>query len=208
SDEAIIARLLLLATGLEDQLPEIKGFGELYGKSVHSCPYCHGWECRGQAMAIYGRDEPAANLAIELLQWSKNLVLCTDGPPAWPASRREELERLGIVIDDRHLLSLEHEEEKLTGINFAGGGFLSRDALFLMPKQCQRTSLAEGLGCEISMEDGCLQCGDSGETIVPGLYVAGNTRQGQQLVIAAVAQGTLAAAAMNNALIDADTGTG
>src|SRR5215213_3200443 len=37
------ARKLLLATGVVDELPEIDGLVDLYGKSVHHCPYCDGW---------------------------------------------------------------------------------------------------------------------------------------------------------------------
>src|SRR4051812_4086343 len=40
SDESFIARAVLLATGMRDYLPEIPGLRELYGKSVHHCPYC------------------------------------------------------------------------------------------------------------------------------------------------------------------------
>ena len=38
------ARRLLFATGLTDELPDIKGLSERWGKSVFHCPYCHGYE--------------------------------------------------------------------------------------------------------------------------------------------------------------------
>ena len=49
------ARKLLVATGVCDNLPEIPGFRELYGRSVFHCPYCDGWEIRDQPIAIYGK---------------------------------------------------------------------------------------------------------------------------------------------------------
>lgn len=54
-------RKVLLATGVVDKIPAIPGIEELYGKSVHHCPYCDGWEHRGEASrcmaeAITARD--------------------------------------------------------------------------------------------------------------------------------------------------------
>ena len=48
------ARRLLLATGVADNLPDVSGFPEMYGRSVFHCPYCDGWELRGQPLAVYG----------------------------------------------------------------------------------------------------------------------------------------------------------
>src|SRR5687767_12385523 len=51
--ERFRSRKLLLATGIRDQLPRIEGLTELYGISVHHCPYCDGWEWRDRALAAY-----------------------------------------------------------------------------------------------------------------------------------------------------------
>ncbi|MDB6076037.1 MAG: FAD-dependent pyridine nucleotide-disulfide oxidoreductase [Verrucomicrobiaceae bacterium] len=208
SGETFTARLLLLATGLQDQLPDIPGFQEGYGKFVHSCPYCDGWECRDQPLAVVGRDQPAIDLAIELLQWSSKISLCTNGPVEWDGGKqRRDLTRLGIPLDERFIDGLESEGEVLRGLRFSDGSLMDLHAVFLSPVQTQCSSLAISLGCETCEEDGCLRCDEDASTTVPGLYVAGNTRQGPQLVIVAVSQGTLAALTMNNALICADTGT-
>ena len=44
--EIVKARILLLATGRADPLPEISGAREFFGRGVHHCPYCDGWESR------------------------------------------------------------------------------------------------------------------------------------------------------------------
>ncbi len=46
------ARRLLLATGLLDELPPIKGLAELWGRGVFHCPYCHGFEVRDTPLAL------------------------------------------------------------------------------------------------------------------------------------------------------------
>ena len=38
------ARRLVLATGVIDELPDISGLAERWGRSVFHCPYCHGYE--------------------------------------------------------------------------------------------------------------------------------------------------------------------
>src|SRR5579885_2372471 len=39
-------RKLLLATGLQDALPEVEGFRTFFGRGVFHNPYCNGWEVR------------------------------------------------------------------------------------------------------------------------------------------------------------------
>ena len=58
--ERVASRMLLLATGLVDELPEIENFREFYGRSAHSCAYCDGWEHRGQPIAVTGCTQDAA----------------------------------------------------------------------------------------------------------------------------------------------------
>src|SRR4051812_20151566 len=66
-------RKLLLATGVVDELPDIDGLLPLYGKSVHHCPYCDGWEWRDQPVAVYGRGEEGSALALSLTVWTDDL---------------------------------------------------------------------------------------------------------------------------------------
>jgi thioredoxin reductase len=59
------SRKLLIATGVSDNVPDIDGIGDLYGRSVFHCPYCDGWEVRDQPIAIYGRGERGLGLSLE-----------------------------------------------------------------------------------------------------------------------------------------------
>ncbi len=89
-------------------------------------------------------------------------------------------------------------------MRYADGTRLDRDALFFSPLQHQHSDLPERLGCKIGAEDGCIQCGEDMQTRVPGAYAVGNASPGMQLVIMAAAEGTRAAAAINDALVEAD----
>ena len=203
--ERVAGRMLLLATGLIDELPKIENFEQFYGSTVHSCPYCDGWECRDQPIAVTGGNQDSVELAIELLLWSKDLVLCTNGPLTCDRKTLETLSRLAIRIIETPISRLEGNGDKLEGIRFTDGKFLPRSALFFSPGQHQRSHLAEQLGCEFCEDNNCIQCGENAATNIPGLYAAGNASRGVQLVIAAAAEGMQAAFAINNALLEADT---
>ena len=92
------AKKLLLATGVCDNLPDIPGFRDFYGTSVFHCPYCDGWEVRDRPLAIYGRGARGFGLALELTAWSRDLVLCTDGPSELEAEELDRLRRNGITV--------------------------------------------------------------------------------------------------------------
>src|SRR5262245_22758480 len=73
ADGAIVrSRKLLVATGVCDNLPDIPGTQEMYGRSVFHCPYCDGWEIRDQPIAIYGKGLRGVGLALELTAWSRD----------------------------------------------------------------------------------------------------------------------------------------
>jgi thioredoxin reductase len=207
--EQFTARMLLLASGLADELPEIENLREFYGQSVHSCPYCDGWEVRSQPLAVAGGSQESADLAIELLLWSKDVILCTNGPLNCDPQTRQTLERLAIRVINTAIIRLEGTDGELTGVRFADGSFLPRQALFFSPAQHQRSPFAEQLGLDVCEQDHCIQCEDGcTATNVPGVYAAGNCSRGIQLVIGAVAEGMQAAFAINNALLEADSASG
>src|SRR3954463_13067635 len=81
ADNSVTARAVLLATGMTDYLPEIPGLRELYGKSVHHCPYCDGWEHRGKHLVALASDSTAVKLALSLRVWSPQVTACSNGKP-------------------------------------------------------------------------------------------------------------------------------
>ncbi len=206
--ERVSARMLLLATGLVDELPQIEGFRQFYGITAHNCPYCDGWEHRDQPLAVIGCKKDAADLALELLLWSRDVVLCTNGAPDCGREVLEPMERNGVRIIHTRIARLEGTGNKLERIRFHDGSEIARTALFFSPGQHQRSHLAEQLGCEFCEDDGCIQCGENAATCVPGVYAAGNASRGVQLVIAAAAEGMQAAFAINTALVEADAARG
>jgi thioredoxin reductase len=197
------ARKLLLATGVVDEVPEIDGIRELYGKSVHHCPYCDAWEWRDQPLAVYGRGETGMALALGLTVWSNDVVLCTDGPCGLSEEEAEGLSQAGIEVREDSVIRLEGRDGLLDRIIFAEGDPLPRRALFVCSGQHQRSQLAEQLGARLNSK-GTVDTGKCEATNVPGLYVAGDASKDVQFVVVAAAEGSEAGMAINKALLKED----
>lgn len=201
--ERVETRKLLLATGIRDDLPPIPGFHELWGHGVHHCPYCDGWENRDRPMAVYGRGKEGRGLALEMTVWSRDLVLCTDGPAELEDTDRERLERNGIGLIEDLIEGLDGDEDGLKAVRFKTGQVLPREALFLMLGPCQTSPLLQKLGCEMT-DKGTVETYAYERTNIPGLYVAGDASRRVQFAIVAAAEGAMAAFGINTELIKAD----
>jgi thioredoxin reductase len=201
--ERVHCRKLLIATGVVDNLPQHPGFRELYGSSVFHCPYCDGWEVRDTAMAVYGRGDRGLGLSLELTVWSRDLVLCTDGPSEIDDDGMARLERNGIRVIEDPVARLEGTDGILNHVVFENGTRLPRRVLFFTTGQSQRSDLSVRLGCEFN-EKGTVMTGKYETTHVRGLYVAGDASRAVQWVVVAAAEGAEAAFAINTDLIKED----
>jgi thioredoxin reductase len=198
-------RKLLLATGVIDELPPIEGAEAFYGRGLHHCPYCDGWELRDQPLAVYGGGEPAMSMALELTMWSRELVVCANGAAEFSDQDRRKLTRAGIGIREERISRLEGDSGELERIRFDSGEVLPVRALFFPSRGRQGCDLAERLGCNMT-EKGMVETGKFETTAVRGVYVAGDASRNAQLVVIAAAEGATAAFAINTELVKEDLG--
>jgi thioredoxin reductase len=199
------ARKILLTTGLEDHLPEIHGIKELYGRSVHHCPYCDGFENRDKPIAVYGQGDKGAKFALMLKQWSADIVLCTDGLTDISAALQSRLTRHGVLVCMDKIAALEGDEAgRLQRIRFQNRKVLDRSALFFTTQCSQRSNLAEMLGCQRDEKGGIIIRADTGESSVPGVYIAGDASRDVLLIVVGMAEGAKAAMAINRAFLKED----
>jgi thioredoxin reductase len=194
----VSASAVLVATGVVDELPPLEGIEALFGRSVHVCPYCDGWEHRDAPVAVYGRGEKGANFAGLLRQWSKDLVLCSNGAALAP-ELRAKLAAKGIATNSKPIRRLDAVDGRLSAIVFADGEELGRQALFFTTGQHPRSPLLEALGCTYEEKRG-LVCDPEGRTSIAGVYVAGDVSRDVQLAVIAAAEGARAGLAINKYL--------
>lgn len=198
-----VARKLVLATGVRDELPNIEGFAQLWGSGVYHCPYCYGWEMRDQPLAIYGKGPQAFELALLLTNWSRDLVLCSDGPTELSATERNKLFAHRIQLREEPIARLEERDGGLEHIVFTTGEVLARRGLFLRPQRHQHSPFAEILGCTLT-SSGIIHVDVNGWTHIPGLYAVGDAAHPIHWVSIASAHGASTGIAISNELLQED----
>ncbi|MHA6249493.1 NAD(P)/FAD-dependent oxidoreductase [Pontibacter sp. CAU 1760] len=190
------SRKLLLATGLKDNWLELDGFEDLYGKSIHHCPYCDGWESRDKAIAVYGKDRNGIGQALAMKNWSEDVTLYTDGTDELRRDDLELLELNEVKVEKRKILKLEGQDGQLAHIVLQGGEKTAQQAMFFGEGTKQQSVLGEMLGCEFTSK-GVIKTRRLQQSNIPGLYVAGDAARDMQMVIVAAAEGAKAGVAIN-----------
>lgn len=198
------ARKLILATGIKEIFPEIEGFYPLYGKSLFNCPYCDGWELRDQPLVLVSESAAIFHTAKLLLNWSKDLIVCTNGHASLSDEQKERLQSKGIVVMDQPVASFIGQNGQLEHVRFTDGTQVPRVGGFVTPQFVQSAPLGEHLGCERT-ESGGIKTDEAGRTSIPGVYAAGDSSyfMPSQLIFAA-ADGSRTAASVNMDLTEED----
>ena len=198
SGDDLSGRVMVLASGVVDRLPDLAGADELFGRGVFQCPYCDAFEVADRRLVAYGRESEGVDLALELTTWSDDVVLCTDGTSDLSDVERDRLEANHIRIESRRIRSLVGGD-RLRAVEFDDDSSLDCDALFFVSRQRQRSDLAARLGCQFT-DGGAVATDEHEASCVPGLYVTGDASRDVQFAIVAAAEGAEAAAAINTAL--------
>ncbi len=144
--EQVVARRVLLATGMQYCPPDLPGLDALWGTSVFQCPFCHGWEMRDKRLATIATGEEAVHSALMLRGWSDDVVLLTDGAAELDADARRLLSAADVAVDERRVVELIGHDGQLAAVAFADGDRLPRDGLLVEAPLRQRSPLAEQLG--------------------------------------------------------------
>lgn len=197
------SRKLLLATGLKDILPEVEGLETFYGKSVHHCPYCDGWESQDKAIAVYGKDRSGIGQALAMKNWSADVTLFTDGTDELQRNDLELLEANEVKVVKEKIQCLEGEDGNLQHIVLQGGEKRAQQAMFFSEGTKQQSDLGEMLGCEFTSA-GVIITRRLQQSNIPGLFVAGDAARDVQMVIVAAAEGAKAGVAINMELQQED----
>lgn len=195
-------RKVILASGVDDVFPLVPGLAELWGKLVHHCPYCHGWELRDQRIGVLGTE--FLEMRVPLLRgWSTSLVVLSDGEAITPETR-EMVHTLGATLVEEQVERFAAAESELH-VELRGAEALALDGVFVAARQVINSPLPGMLGCEITelgpMKSQVLVTDPmKGETTVSGVYAAGDLASAQHALPLAVASGARVAYALNHAL--------
>jgi thioredoxin reductase len=199
---ALSTRRVVIATGLRDELPDIPGVRERWGKDLLHCPYCHGYEVRDQPIAVLGGTSDAVAHAQLVRQWSGDVVLFAHSDTL-TADQRQQLAARAIGVVDGLVRRLVVDGDHLTGVELEDGRIIHRAAVFVRPRFVPNNDLLLALGCAVD-DHGWVVIDAVGRTTTPGVSVAGNAANPRAQVITAAGEGSTAAIAINADLVDED----
>jgi thioredoxin reductase len=203
------ARRLLVTTGLVDELPDVPGLRERWGRDVVHCPYCHGWEVRDRTIGVLATGPMSVHQALLFRQWSADVTLFTHRAPAPDPEQAERLAARGIAVVAGEVAALEVAGDRLTGVRLADGTVIAREVVAVAPRMVARAGLLESLGLRaVEHPSGAgehVPADPTGRTEVAGVWVAGNVTDLTAQVGAAAAAGAFAAAQINFDLVTEET---
>jgi thioredoxin reductase len=191
---------ILLTTGLTDISPDIPGFSECWGISILHCPYCHGYEVRGETTAVIANGEAAYHTGVLLHNWTDKLTVLTNGPSELRREEHEKLEVLDIKIIDKEIMEVSHQNGQMDQVIFADGTTFATKVMYASIPFRQQSDLAEQLGCQLT-PSGHIVIDEEQRTTVKGVYAAGDNTAQHRAIAVAAASGTRAGFVMNVELI-------
>lgn len=186
-------RKVLLATGVLDALPDIEGCATYFGSGVYNCPYCSGWEVRDERIAVYGYGKAAWNLALQMLLWSRDIVLCAEGPLRLNGRELLVLAQQNIMIIEDPVVRVEGDGHQLTHLVLANNTKFPVRALFFNSPPHHHSALPQRLGFGRTPLE-------AQEKSIPGVYIAGEAAH-TRWVSGAVADGAEVAIEINKELL-------
>ncbi|PZQ65001.1 MAG: NAD(P)/FAD-dependent oxidoreductase [Phenylobacterium zucineum] len=202
------ARSVILATGVQDNVPPIPGLEDGVARGlVRICPICDGYEVTGQTVGVIGRDDHCAREAVFLRTWSDAVAFIHVGEGPLPPATARMLRKGAVEIIESAMRSVRIERRRIVAFDFGTDAPRSFDAVYSALGVTPRVRLAREAGAKLD-EGGRLIVGDHQETSVPGLYAAGDVVRGLNQISTACGEGAIAATAVHNALTAQGLGAG
>lgn len=195
------AKKLIFATGVKDIMSDLNGFSECWGISVIHCPYCHGYEVKNEQTGILANGNIALHYAQLIRNWTKDLIIFTNGKSTLTKEETEQIERNNIRIVEKEIAYLRHEKGNLEQVVFNDGDTFPTKAIYARPNFDQHCKIPENLGCELT-EQGLLKVDMMQKTNVSNIFACGDNSSMMRAVSFAVSSGTIAGAAVNNEMTE------
>jgi thioredoxin reductase len=196
-----IARKLVVATGLKDSMPDIKGFASCWGNTIIHCPYCHGYEFRNQKTGIMANSDRAFHIASLVNNLTDNITILTNGKADFNADQIAKLNKHDIKIIEHNVIEVEHQNGHIKNVIFDNGTRADFKAVYAAIPFTQHSDIPVSLGCEMT-EHGYIKTDAFQVTTVSGVFACGDNTAMMRSVANAVYGGNLTGAMVNKALTD------
>ena len=201
SGKEFAAKKIIIASGIKDIMPEIKGFAECWGISVVHCPYCHGYEFRNKNTGIIANAARGFHLASMVNNLTDKVTLLTNGKADFTEEQTSKINNRDIEIIETSITELIHENGNVKQVLFSDGSRKRFDALYAALPFTQHSDIAASLGCEFT-ELGYIKVSPMQETNVAGVFACGDNSNIMRSVANAVYTGSFTGAVINGKLVE------
>lgn len=176
---------IIFASGTKENISKIglNGIEKVYGKSVYPCPFCDGWEHKGEKLAVFGDNPMAAEFAKVISNWSNDIIVFTNGNRVISDESKAVLNKGGISVIEDEIAELAADEHgQLQAIQLRNGTAIEREAGFVTDTHEEPASnLPLKLGVGLTTNGWGMQVLDAdevGKTNVQGIFVVGDAKSG------------------------------
>jgi thioredoxin reductase (NADPH) len=201
--EAVSARTVILATGVEDRKPQLISAPDWHTATVAGairwCPICDGYEAMDRAVALIATAREGLNHALFLRTYTRRLTLfAVDGTNSLDTAQRALLDGAGIDLRGEaieRLLVLQNGIE----IRLADGSARTFDTVYPMVGCAPRVELLRHFNPRLDKHD-LLWVDEHQATSIPGLYAAGDVVHALNQMNVGTAHAATAATAVHHSL--------
>lgn len=194
------ARRIILAAGVTDELPNLTGLADQWGKHVFHCPYCHGYELGKEGIGVLASSELAMHQGLMLPDWGTTTLFLNDAFDP-NAEQLAQLKARGTQVEYG---AASHLNEQTKGIELVmqDGRVFPLSGLFVAPR-IHLDPLVAQLGCELeeSPMGKVVKTDEMQASSIPGIFACGDVARAAGSVTFAVADGAMAGGSTHRTLM-------
>lgn len=196
--QTLIAKTIVLATGVVDQLPPLTGLRKAWGNDIRVCPCFDGFEVRDKKYVVFGLHERLAHMSSWVWMWSKDVTVVTEQP--FSSDDAQKLSALNIDVKVDKVTGLKYIGDKFVGLETASGNVLACDAAWIAAWEKATSTLAETL-CDVD-ERGIAIIDANCITSRAGVFAVGNAADPWAHIAQSASMGSTAGPVVVNYLLD------
>ncbi|RAJ00852.1 thioredoxin reductase [Paenibacillus pabuli] len=201
SGSEYMAKTVLLATGLTDRIPAIRGLRSTLGRTVYVCPDCDGYEIQDQRTILLGAGEAGANMAMVLIQRTNELLYINHEQSPISAELHRSMKEAGVRYLEAAVQEVQQMEDgHITGVLTEDGQIYESERGFVaFGGNRVHYELAEQLGAVIA-ENKHVEANARSMQAAPNVWIAGDLGLHAEQATVAMGEGSIAAIWIHKAL--------